>query len=605
MADANRLAAALRYQQDMEGPVTMNPNIAEQGRKGRANMAPPTSVMDPRSRDYERKARETENFLIGADILTGALPFAPLAKGAVMAAGKYAGPELARGLENYMVKSGAVLPMDVWHGSPHRFPPTAKNPLGEFDPMKIGTGEGAQAYGAGAGYLAEAKGVGTEYARALGPKTAMSDPEYVAAQARLGKFEDAVSRRYKQDALSPMEDIAFYSEKYPKRVISAADKIQAAEQAAYDKAKAGYLYKVDLPDEHIAKMLDWDKPFSNQSPDVQELIKNALESRKKQTGGYGLFDSLEKSSIKDLIATIGEQRLQQAGIPGIRYLDQGSRAGGAGTSNFVVFDPAHMNILERNGVTAASLRNVAPQDEALRLAQQRAALPVEQHGLGLPADNTPQQRAAAMGFETPAYHGTASDVVGLNPSAYGSSTGAKSAKDAFWAAQSPETAIGYAHYAANSAPVRQLVEQANQYERLAQRGVNPKVNWAKYDDALRQAEEFEQSISGNRLRGQNVMPLLVNTNKANVIDAGGGAFVDLEGGVNDLIKKTKRQGKDVAVIKNLDDDAGFNNRATDHYGILNPDVLRSRFAAFDPFRRNAALAAALGVAAPDLLAEEK
>ena len=42
-----------------------------------------------------------------------------------------------------------------------------------------------------------------------------------------------------------------------------------------------------------------------------------------------------------------------------------------------------------------------------------------------------------------------------------------------------------------------------------------------------------------------------------------------------------------------------------HYVSQNPDNFRSRFAAFDPFRRNAALAAALGVAAPDLLAEEK
>jgi hypothetical protein len=52
-------------------------------------------------------------------------------------------------------------------------------------------------------------------------------------------------------------------------------------------------------------------------------------------------------------------------------------------------------------------------------------------------------------------------------------------------------------------------------------------------------------------------------------------------------------------------------RVADDFGagvshvILNPDNIRSRFAAFDPFRRNAALAAALGVAAPDLLAEEK
>ena len=35
---------------------------------------------------------------------------------------------------------------------------------------------------------------------------------------------------------------------------------QASEALA--KGKQGQLYKVDLPDEHIAKMLDWDKPLS-------------------------------------------------------------------------------------------------------------------------------------------------------------------------------------------------------------------------------------------------------------------------------------------------------------------------------------------------------
>ena len=41
-----------------------------------------------------------------------------------------------------------------------------------------------------------------------------------------------------------------------------------------------------------------------------------------------------------------------------------------------------------------------------------------------------------------------------------------------------------------------------------------------------------------------------------------------------------------------------------HYVSVNPDNFRSRFAAFDPWRRNSALAASLGVAAPDLLAQE-
>lgn len=251
------------------------------------------------------------------------------------------------------------------------------------------------------------------------------------------------------------------------------------------------------------------------------------------------------------------------------------------------------------------VQRVAPQDEALRLAQERAALPVEQGGLGLPVDNTSQQRAMAMGFDTDAYHGTASDISAINPAFYGSSTGAKSAKDAFFSAESPETAVGYANFAAQNAPVLKLMEQANKYERLAQRGIEPDVNYAKYDDFLRQAEDLEKAINEERLRGQNVLPLLLNTKKSNIIDAEGNSFSDLEGKVNDLIKKTKLQGKDTAIIKNLDDDAGFSNRPTTHYGILNPDSVRSRFAAFDPYRKSAAVAAAMGVAAPDLMADEK
>jgi len=46
------------------------------------------------------------------------------------------------------------------------------------------------------------------------------------------------------------------------------------------------------------------------------------------------------------------------------------------------------------GMIAKSFK--APQQAALDLAQQRAALPVEQAGLGLPANNTPEMRAQAM-----------------------------------------------------------------------------------------------------------------------------------------------------------------------------------------------------------------
>ena len=44
----------------------------------------------------------------------------------------------------------------------------------------------------------------------------------------------------------------------------------------------------------------------------------------------------------------GKKILQQAGIPGIKYFDQMSRGEQTGTRNFVVFDPNHLTILERN-----------------------------------------------------------------------------------------------------------------------------------------------------------------------------------------------------------------------------------------------------------------
>jgi hypothetical protein len=50
-------------------------------------------------------------------------------------------------------------------------------------------------------------------------------------------------------------------------------------------------------------------------------------------------------------AAAASRLLQQQGIPGIRYLDGGSRSAGSGSSNYVVFPGQEglLNILERNG----------------------------------------------------------------------------------------------------------------------------------------------------------------------------------------------------------------------------------------------------------------
>ena len=127
------------------------------------------------------------------------------------------------------------------------------------------------------------------------------------------------------------------------------------------------LYKLDIPDDQIAKMLDWDKPLSEQPQVLQDIArKSDLTGMKKgnrtrrmmemwrdgteptyaPATGHTFYNSLSnygQESVPEL-----SQKLYEAGIPGIKYLDQGSRTGGKGTSNFVLFADDIAKILERN-----------------------------------------------------------------------------------------------------------------------------------------------------------------------------------------------------------------------------------------------------------------
>jgi hypothetical protein len=46
----------------------------------------------------------------------------------------------------------------------------------------------------------------------------------------------------------------------------------------------------------------------------------------------------------------GAATMRAHGIPGIKYLDQGSRGAGEGTHNYVVFDPKTLEILRKYGI---------------------------------------------------------------------------------------------------------------------------------------------------------------------------------------------------------------------------------------------------------------
>jgi hypothetical protein len=268
------------------------------------------------------------------------------------------GPATQR-LAGLMADAYNPMGLTVFHGSPAKF--------NKFDRTKIGSGEGAQAYGYGH-YVAEAPGVAKDYQRRLAKEAQATDlntkmklvdvggkpltsfnvdinSDLIDA-AKAGKTEFvnlAESKKARWEDLS--QDQSYPFQDYAKQKVGAYNSLlDAAKKSDVDYTGTGMFYEIDLPDEQIARMLDFDKPLAQQSKEIQALAKQ-----------YGLTDADHMGG--DLIAAMsakkpeGAEAMRQAGVPGIRYFDQGSRGVGEGTSNFVVFPGNEdlLTILKRNG----------------------------------------------------------------------------------------------------------------------------------------------------------------------------------------------------------------------------------------------------------------
>lgn len=244
----------------------------------------------------------------------------------------------------------------VYHGSPHKFD--------AFNAAKIGTGEGAQAYGHGI-YLADSKKVAEEY-KNLKPIVDPTDTGFIQARSAWaeskGDAKKALAYLDKQQAIVDGAK-GFLVDKGAQ---STADINRARELINSGAMQPGQLYKADLPDEWIPRMLDWDKPLSQQSDEVRSIIGKIMkdDSPLKSSMDHYTFTPEEMSGaagrlIYDLMGGGGNRNfarsaaaLREAGIPGIRYLDGGSRGAGQGSYNYVVFPGLEdqVKILERNGV---------------------------------------------------------------------------------------------------------------------------------------------------------------------------------------------------------------------------------------------------------------
>ena len=251
----------------------------------------------------------------------------------------------------------------AYHGSPAIFD--------KFDIKKLGSGEGAQVYGHGM-YFAENPTVAKEYQNRLADFSSPYTFQYkdkIYEPSYLDNVKDpvrhAISLTYHQGkptaqkiAKLGLEDAAkgepyaleMGGKEYYQTMLDTAKSLTKKDI----KAQQGAFYKVDIPDEYMPKMLSWDKPLGEQNLPLNNLLSQYSGDKLGRLNAYASPDSQGGAFYRALSSELGgdakaSQALKNAGIPGIKYLDQGSRKAG-GTSNFVVFDPEQVKILERNGI---------------------------------------------------------------------------------------------------------------------------------------------------------------------------------------------------------------------------------------------------------------
>jgi hypothetical protein len=323
--------------------------------------------------------------------------------------------------------------LKAYHGSPHSFD--------QFDLSKIGTGEGAQAYGHGL-YFADNEAVAKGYRDALSKQVTfqgapvgthpMDNALEGAKHSIIGLVSDGmspqdaiaqVSAKWRADAQPYIEfgkqnpEHAAMAAEHAKSFTDIADAAATLNPADFVK-NPGHMYEVNI-NADPSQLLDWDKPLSEQSPHVQNAlgtfnltgeVKNGMPLGNNaslrieqdpdlpevkryfmQTGGTEFrlserdlqnFVAQNPQQVRgnNILSTLATQygnedaaskALQDAGIPGIQYLDAGSRTAGEGSRNYVVFDPKIIDIVRKYGIAGAIAAGALTAEQARQLSGQQ------------------------------------------------------------------------------------------------------------------------------------------------------------------------------------------------------------------------------------------
>lgn len=355
----------------------------------------PSPQMPPQSDDpFERAAQRTrqsvqpqggrtegmattlpEDFLIPKTPLDYAMyatmgPFRLPAKAAMLGIGAAMGSEPTEAGPLQKIVGG----IKAWHGSPHDFD--------KFDLGKIGTGEGAQTYGRGL-YFAENEGVAQSYRNRLTkPDRVLPDEE---ALVGIKPKWDEIVAQLRAERVQSGERITPRSAELQNHLDALNDHAISDTISRKPWLQKGRMYEVNL-NARPEQFLDWDRPVSMDAPvrgrlkqlgdmglaaheygiDRNFAKESVLAANNPSLTGEGVYRAFGKAvdAARPKLKEAGNPRamfgdlgsmmtdeVRGAGYPGIKYLDQGSRGFGQGTSNYVVFDDKLIDILKKYGIT--------------------------------------------------------------------------------------------------------------------------------------------------------------------------------------------------------------------------------------------------------------
>jgi hypothetical protein len=262
----------------------------------------------------------------------------------------------------------------AYHGSPHSFD--------RFDASKIGTGEGAQAYGHGL-YFAGKEDVAKSY-RDITP--ALLPPEAAELQQQLKHLIKQHSDLWGELQTAADTDgtfaVGWGSIKDPPEVAKARilPQLDSVNQQLQDVQgrmhkvlhnRRGHMYEVEIARPE-GSLLDWDATLDEQQhllPAAERAIGRIQDPRARYDA-MGIIEDPAGNKGRDLYgilkayapesSRVGEharfasRALLEEGIPGLRYLDGQSRRVGQGSHNYVTFPGTEdqIRILRKYGLMA-------------------------------------------------------------------------------------------------------------------------------------------------------------------------------------------------------------------------------------------------------------